>query len=362
MVTVNLLEYEAKQILAQSNIPIPHSQVVRAGKHTDLNVPVVLKSQVPTGGRGKLGGIKLIEDDHEIAEAAKQLFDLEIKGFKPSSLLAEEKLDIAREFYLSILIDRISSSIQIVAHPDGGVEVEENNPDDFLKLTISGQNLSAHAESIGEQLTELYDTPEQSFVLQDMVENLYRCFVKNDATLIEINPLILTADNQLVAGDCKMTLDGSAAFRHKEWSFEGEQPEANFVTLNPSGSVATIANGAGLAMATVDAVADYGMKPANFLDIGGGANAESVLAAFRRIMEYPSVKVIVINIFAGITRCDEVARAIIEARSNITDLPPLCIRLAGTNYQEAVNLLEAEEIATLPTLEDCLEAAKEYIS
>ena len=353
---MNLLEYEAKSILRKHSIPTPKSRLVKQGVTPEPNLPFVLKSQVPIGGRGKLGGIKIVDDAATLPNVIDDLFALDIKGFKPSALLAEEKLDIAKEFYLSILIDRASSQIQLVAHPEGGIEIESHDPSEFLRETLSSTN----SEILGEQLAELYDTPEQTFALQDLVENLYDCFVKNDATLLEINPLVLTSDGRLVAGDCKMVLDDAAAFRHPEWDFEQESVEANFVTLDSNGTVATIANGAGLAMATVDAVANSGMQPANFLDIGGGANSESVMKAFKRIMEYPNVRAIVINIFAGITRCDEVAKAIIQAKSQFSNLPPLCIRLSGTNYEQAVELLAAENIPLLPTLEDCLKAAKEY--
>lgn len=353
---MNLLEYEAKQLLQAHDIPTPSHTIISPDTNSYPSTPVVLKSQVPVGGRGKLGGVKVVDDNTQVSVVAQQIFALDIKGYKPSVLLAEEKLDIAREFYLSVIIDRSNAEIQLVAHPAGGVEVEENSADEFLRTTLT----NANSVAVGVQLAELYDIPDQTFVLQDLAESLYECFVKNDATLIEINPLVLTAKNELIAGDCKITLDASAAFRHPEWDFEAKNPETNFVTLDTKGNVATIANGAGLAMATVDAVADYDMTPANFLDIGGGANADSVLAAFRRIMTYPSVRVIVVNIFAGITRCDEVAKAIIEASRSIDRLPPLCIRLAGTNYDEAASLLKTEGISTLPTLEDCLQAAKEY--
>jgi succinyl-CoA synthetase beta subunit len=156
-----------------------------------------------------------------------------------------------------------------------------------------------------------------------------------------------------------VNLDDAAIFRHPEWSFEQEKTEANFVTLDPNGNVATIANGAGLAMATVDAVADAGLTPANFLDIGGGASEASVLAAFKRIMEYPNIKVIIINIFAGITRCDEVAKAIIAAKSQLADLPPLAIRLTGTNYDEAARLLADQNITMQPSLQSAIDTAKE---
>lgn len=352
-----LLEYEAKEILSKYGIPTPTGIVVK-DKGINLEVPCVLKSQVPTGGRGKLGGIRVIEAPDELPTAVQSLLGLDIKGYVPSTILAEEKLEIDKEFYLSIVIDRANATLQLVAHKNGGVEVEANDPDGFLKIDL----LTTTPTALGEQLAELYDIPGQTFALQDLAEKLQNCFIKNDATLIEINPLALTTDDKLVAGDCKMTLDDAAAFRHPEWNFEQTSKEVNFVSLDEDGTVGIIANGAGLAMATVDAVADAGMRPANFLDVGGGANAASVLAAFRRIMEYRGVKAIVINIFAGITRCDEVARAIIEAKEQIADLPPLCIRLAGTNYTEAKLLLDDAEISLLPTLKECLDTAKKEVS
>lgn len=350
-----LLEYEAKQLLHKSGIPIPHGFVIKEG--TQLATPVVLKSQVPTGGRGKLGGIKVVDSPKDTIPAIQSLLRLSIKGHQPSVLLAEEKLAIAKEYYVSIMVDREKATIQLVAHPIGGIEVEANDPDGFLKIDL----LATPASVAGEQLTELYNIPNKTFVLQELIQNLQDCLVQNDATLIEINPLVLTSSGEIVAGDCKMTLDDAAAFRHPEWNFEHTPQEVNFVSLDKSGTIATIANGAGLAMATVDAVADAGMQPANFLDIGGGANAASVLRAFNRIMEYPNIKAIVINIFAGITRCDEVARAIVEAKKQLPNLPALCIRLAGTNYDEAKQLLDQESIKLLPTLKQCIEAAKQEV-
>lgn len=353
---MNLLEYEAKQLLRDAHVTVPQGVTVTLGEPTNVSSPAVLKSQVPIGGRGKLGGVRVVDDPSDAEMACAALFDLPIKGFLPRTVLIEEKLMIARELYLSIVIDRVSSEIIVIAHPDGGIEVENNTTEEFLRAVLTPDNTLI----VGEQLAELYDIPEQTFALQDIVKNLYDCFVRQDMTLLEINPFVLTDDDRLVAGDCKVTLDTAAAFRHPEWSFEQRPTETNFVTLDKDGTVATIANGAGLAMATVDAVADYGMQPANFLDIGGGANAESVIQAFQRIMDYPNVKVVVINIFAGITRCDEVAKAIIHATSQFSSLPPLCIRLSGTNHEQAAELLAAEQISLLPTLEDCLVVAKEY--
>lgn len=350
-----LLEHEAKYILHKASIPIPASFLVSSNETTNLTFPLILKSQVPTGGRGKAGGVRIVKDQEEYDRVASELFTLPIRSFLPKHLLAEEVLDIDRELYVAIMINRDDECINIMAHTNGGIEVESNMEDGYWKMAIRDKT---SFDTVGENLAEYYDLPGQTFALQDLLEHLYGCFTTNDATLIEINPLILTKEGNLIAGDCKMTLDDAATFRHQDWQFENMPTGNNFVTLDVGGSVATIANGAGLAMATVDAVAARGLVPANFLDIGGGANSESVLTAFRKIMEFRDVKAIVINIFAGITRCDEVARAIIAARKQIDNLPPLAIRLAGTNIDIAKELLAAEAIPLLPTLEECLMAAE----
>ena len=349
---MKLLEYEAKNVLAESRIPIPKGSLIT--DPAKLTLPVVLKSQVPTGGRGKAGGIIVVELPDQLHATIDTLLNLDIKGFTPQNILAEEKLSIKSEFYLSILVDRQSAGIQLIAHKDGGVEVEDNT--DFKTWAIN----ESTSEVLGQSLAEYYELTGQTFVLQDLVENLKTCLVKNDATMIEINPLVLTADDKLIAGDCKMTLDDAAAFRH-EWNFEEKPVEANFVTIDPNGNTATIANGAGLAMATVDAAYEAGLTPANFLDIGGGANEETLLKAFNRIVEYPNLQAIIINIFAGITRADEVANAIVSAKQQITNLPPLFIRLAGTNYEAAAKILTKERIVIMPNLASCLTAAKEVI-
>jgi succinyl-CoA synthetase beta subunit len=354
---VKLLEYEAKAILSNYNIAVPASTVIKSSSPPNLTIPIVLKSQVPVGGRGKAGGIKIIDNIADVRDTITSLFNIEIKGFKPNAILAEEKLNIKNEYYLSLLIDRASSSIRLIANLNGGVEVESNPVDSYLNIEIQAESVEAD----GQQLADYLHLPGQTFVLQDLIEKLYKCFVASDALLLEINPLVFTTDQKLVAGDCKITLDNNAAFRH-EWAYEEKPTEANFVTLDPAGNIATIANGAGLAMATVDAAADYGMKPANFLDIGGGANTASLLASFKRITSFSNVQAIVINVFAGITRCDEVARAIIEARKQMSDLPPLFICLAGTNFEAAAKLLASEAIPLMSTLEDCLKAAHSEVT
>jgi len=304
------------------------------------------------GGRGKVGGVRIVEKAEEVSNTASEILSLTIKGHTPKVLLAEELLSIEHEYYLSLVINKSAAVIELMAHKEGGVEVEEQS--NFKRWPIDDQNTA----NVAAELADYYDFNDTEN-LSMLLTNLYRCFTQSDATLLEINPLILTVDNKLVAGDCKMTLDDAARFRHPEWDFEEAPANANFVTLDPHGSVATIANGAGLAMATVDAVADAGFTPANFLDVGGGANEASVLAAFEKIMEYPNISAIVINIFAGITRCDEVAKAIISAKDQISDLPKLYIRLAGTNYEAADELLTSAGIPLLPSLADCLAAIQE---
>lgn len=359
MTLVNLVEYESKKLLESAGIQTPLGGLVRNNQVPVDTFPVVLKSQVPVGGRGKAGGILIVNTQQEAEQAIKDIFKLEIKGHLPTEILAEEKLAIDRELYLSLLVDRKTANLKLIAHTNGGIEVEANKNFASWQVEYSQPDF----DMLGQALADYYNLQDQTFALQDIVQNLHKCLKQNDATLIEINPLIVTKQGAVIAGDAKITLDDAALFRHPEWQqLENNQPkDANFVTINLDGNVATIANGAGLAMATVDAVYDAGLQPANFLDIGGGANTETLLKAFKKIVEYPNIQAIVINIFAGITRSDEVAMAIIAARQQITNLPPLFIRLAGTNYQEAAELLEAEAITIMPNLAACLSATKEVV-
>lgn len=350
-----LLEYEAKNLLRAAGIKVPAGITVVDNRNFDTaNLPAVVKSQVPTGGRGKAGGIRVVKNEDELARAVRHIFELEIKGYRPHSLLVEELLVIKHEYYLSLIVNREQGTIELVAHREGGVEVESHQTNEFFRRELDGKN----SEGVGDSLADYLELPEKSFVLQTMVEELYSCFVTNDATLLEINPLVLTDDGKLVAGDCKMLLDDAAMFRHLDWDFEDKPADSNFVTLNHEGTVATIANGAGLAMATVDAVKDAGLTPANFLDIGGGATTEKVVESFRRITQFPHVSAIIINIFGGIVRCDTVAQAIIEAKHQLPKLPALYIRLSGNRSQEAAELLAAEQLTLYATLEGCLEAMK----
>jgi len=347
---MKLLEYEAKQLLAHSHLRIPKGTLIAPKSVLPNCLPLVLKSQVPVGGRGKAGGVIIVTEPDTLVSSIKKLFKLSIKGFTPKTLLAEEKIDIARELYISLTLDQRRAAVRLTAHRNGGVDVEVNK--DFFTTLITIETV----DNCAAKLAMYFQSDSKS--VRVFLGSLLQAFIKNDATLLEINPLIVTSEGKFVCGDCKMECDDAAAFRHPDWKFVDTPVNTNFVTLNERGEVATIANGAGLAMATVDAVTHHKLTPANFLDIGGGANEKTVLAAFEKIAAFPDVKVIVINIFAGITRCDEVARAIIAAKRYYPHLPSLCIRLAGTNFEEAVQLLTAENIPTLATLEECLEIAE----
>lgn len=346
---MRLLEYEAKRLLATSGIAVPNSQLLHAPDELPEVFPAVIKAQVLTGRRNKFGGIQLVREQGKLAEAVRSVFVADIDGYTATSVLAEELLDIDREFYLNVSVDRDEQAIVLMAHKDGGVDIESQPIDAFFRETL---NEDTEAQAL--RLAEYFGLESHEFALGELIEKITSCIHTNDALLCEINPLVLTHDNRLVAADCKMELDNAASFRHPDWDFYDKSASANFVELDKEGVVATIANGAGLAMATVDAVSATGYSPANFLDIGGGASKETILAAFHELMKYPKLEAIVINIFAGITRCDEVARAILAARDEITNLPPLYIRLDGTNVDQAKDILAESQLPLYPSLDDAI--------
>ena len=348
---MRLLEYEAKNLLSTYRIPIPRGKIFAINELQNITTPVVLKSQIPVGGRGKLGGVRIIRQQTEIQPIAQAIFNLKIRGFLPNKLLAEEILNIDREFYFSLIINRETAAIELLAHAKGGVDIESQDTADFFRRDIVNEKF----ESLADELADYLDIADKAFLLQDIIENAYRCFIDNDCLLLEINPLILTSDGRLIAGDAKITVDDAAAFRHLDWQFEDNSTEHNFVILNRDGAVATIANGAGLAMATVDAVTASSLTPANFLDIGGTATSDKILDCFHQITTLDNIKVIIINIFGGIVRCDEVARAIIDAQRQIPDLPKLAIRLSGNRESEARQLLAQYDLPLFDSLETILE-------
>ncbi|MBF1042402.1 MAG: hypothetical protein HXL04_01775 [Candidatus Nanosynbacter sp.] len=348
---MRLLEYEAKNLLSACGMPVPRGKVFAINESQTIAAPIVLKSQVPIGGRGKLGGVQIVRRQSDVESIARKMFNLKIKGFLPSKLLAEEILDINREFYFSLNINRQTASIELLAHTSGGVEIESQDTTDFFRRDIVNEKF----ESLADELADYLNIADKTFLLQDIIQNACRCFIDNDCLILEINPLILTKDGNLTAGDAKITVDDAAAFRHLDWRFEDNSTEHNFVILNRDGVVATIANGAGLAMATVDAVTASGLTPANFLDIGGTATSDKILDCFRQITTLDNINVIIINIFGGIVRCDEVARAIIDAQRQIPNLPKLTIRLSGNRESEARQLLAQYNLPLFDGLEAILE-------
>lgn len=342
---MNLLEHHAKTLLAEHGLPVPHSWLIRQGESLPENIlyPVVAKSQVPVGGRGKAGGIISVEAEHELASILEKIFALDIKGHTPSAVLLEERLVAKRELYLSLRLNRDTRQIEWLASSNGGVEIEEN------ATSVKTVPLSKRDE-----LASILGVKTET--LAPILEGIERCFFASDLLLLEINPLIETSDSRLVCADAKCLVDDNARFRHPElpWLLvEGNPPKPL------GGNIGCIANGAGMAMSTMDTIVASGGKPANFLDIGGGTGEKEFVIALRNIMEMPGVTSIIVNIFAGISRCDEIARGIIAAREQLPNLPPLFIRLEGTNRDIAAELLHAAEIAIEPDLKTCVKKAME---
>ncbi|MGC8879512.1 MAG: ADP-forming succinate--CoA ligase subunit beta, partial [Anaerolineae bacterium] len=327
---MKLHEYQSKRIFARYGLPVPQGNVATTPSEARqiahlLGGSVVVKAQVLTGGRGKAGGILLAQDATEAEEAARRIIGMSIKGLTVHKVLVECAAEIAREMYMSIAIDRTHRKPVMIVSAQGGIEIEElarNKPDMIFRLLIDPLRglMDYQARNLAFDLG-LHSGLIRPFTA--IARGLWRAFVENDATLAEINPLVITPDGQMIAADGKITLDDNALFRHLELSEmrdvqeeteaqrQARQADLSYVKLD--GDIGCMVNGAGLAMATMDLVDLYGGRPANFLDIGGGARANKVAAALRIILSDPDVKVILINIFGGITRCDEVARGLLAA-------------------------------------------------
>lgn len=340
---MQLLEFQAKRLLQESGLPVPSGQVtLRRGSLPLATFPAVVKSQVPVGGRGKLGGIRVVTTETELQEAAETLWELDIKGFQPETLLIEEALDIERELYLALRLNRDERRVEWLVSENGGMEIEAHS--DAVTAVDRTQTNASHI--VSHSLTLSLHT------LQQILTKLEECFFDNDLLLLEINPLVVTSSGTLVCADAKIMVDDNSHFRHE--SFDWPEPEA----IKPlGGSVGVIANGAGMAMSTMDTIYAAGGKPANFLDIGGGTGEDVFVKNLRAINELPGVSSIIVNIFAGITRCDDIARGIIAAEKQIKNLVPLFIRLEGTNKDEAADLLKQAHITLQPDLKSCIKLA-----
>jgi succinyl-CoA synthetase beta subunit len=354
---MKLLEHEAKNLFAKYHLPTPAGRLWRAGQQIgELNLPAVVKAQVPVGGRGKAGGIRLVETRAELEVAGAALLGRELLGHTVGSVLVEDQVVPTRELYVAIALDRAKQAFVLLGHPVGGIDINNAAGADgaVLKIVLDGAPPPA---AVGRLLDHVALDASWLKPLEKLVSSLWQLCVQEDAVLVEVNPLMTTADGRLICADAKIELDDDAAFRHTDRVLDTTPASAQFVVLSPLGTIATLANGAGLAMATNDAIKAAGEEPANFFDVGGGTGTAAMIRGFHQIAALPSVQAIVVNIFAGITRCDEVARAIIEARAANAHMKPLFIRLAGTNAAEGAQLLKAAGLALWPTLGDCVEQA-----
>ena len=367
---MDLVEYQGKQYFARYGLPISPGEVANSVGEAEaaaarLGYPVVVKAQVQVGGRGKAGGIKLANSAAEVAEHATAILGMVIKGHVVRRLWIEKATDIAKEYYASFTLDRSAKLHLAMVSARGGVDIEqvvEEDPDAIARLHVNpldGVTL--------EQMRELVDRAGLDLAAREgaaeILVKLYKCYIEGDADLVEINPLVLTTDGEVRVLDAKVTLDDDAAFRHPEWAEienMGESSERerlakakglSYIPLD--GTVGIIANGAGLAMSTVDMVSQVGGRAANFLDVGGGADEDGMASALEVINLDPSVRAILVNIFGGIVRCDEVARGIVAALDRVDITSQIVLRLDGTNAAEARQIIAArgsEKIISEPTM------------
>ncbi|GAP17770.1 ADP-forming succinate--CoA ligase subunit beta [Levilinea saccharolytica] len=371
---MKLHEYQSKTIFSRYKIPIPRGRVAATASEAkqiaeELGGRVVIKAQVLVGGRGKAGGIRLAKNSKEAEELATVILGMDIKGLPVRKLLVDETVRIQKEIYLGITNDRTMNRPVMMASSEGGVEIEEVariSPDKIIKTHIDP--LLGLRDYQARDLAVSIDLPRDLWRgFQEICHGLWNAYSQSDASLAEINPLVITVENRLLALDGKMVVDDNALFRHPdladmrdldvEAAPEVEARKYGLSYIQLDGEIGCMVNGAGLAMATMDIIQLYGGTPANFLDIGGGASAEKVGAAFRIILSDPKVKVVLINIFGGITRCDEVARGILGAISEVKPKIPMVVRLVGTNAAEGLRLLGDAHMVTAETLVDAAQTA-----
>lgn len=366
---MKLHEYQSKQIFARYGIPIPKGRVAASAMEArqiaeELGGRVVVKSQVLVGGRGKAGGIRLAKNAREAEDVATQILGMEIKGLPVRKILIDPAANIEQEIYLGITNDRAARRPVFMSSAAGGVEIEEvarTNPEKIIKVHIDPllglRDYQARDIAIGIDLAKEYWKQ-----FGEICRGLWRAYVDCDATLVEINPLVILKEKSLLALDGKMLLDDNALFRHpdlaelrdidEEATAETEARKYGLSFIKLEGNIGCMVNGAGLAMTTMDIVKLFGGEPANFLDIGGGAGADKVAAALRIILSDKNVKAILFNVFGGITRCDEVARGILIALKEVKPTIPMIVRLVGTNAEEGRTLLSDAKMITADTLAD----------
>lgn len=361
-------EYQAKEFFSRYNIPVKsHKLCFNATEaaeawHEFPSGVVVVKAQVLTGGRGKAGGIKLAKSESETEKYAQDILGMNIQGFTVEKIIVTEAVDIEKEYYISFVIDRNSKSVLLMMSPDGGIDIEtvaRETPDRIYKFSIDP--LVGLPDYLARKYAfKLFDNIEQVNKMAVILQDLYRLFIEKDASLTEINPLVLTTDGSLVAIDGKMTFDGNALYRHPdvtslfeptpEEKIEAKAKEKGFSYVHLDGEIGCMVNGAGLAMATMDMIKLYGGSPANFLDIGGSSNPQKVIDAMKLLLSDKQVKSVLINIFGGITRCDDVARGLITAFEEINTTIPIIVRLTGTNEKEGRELLKDTLLISADTM------------
>ena len=372
---MKLYEYEAREIFSKYSIPVPRGFLVRGLNEVyrvlkEISFPIVIKAQVLVARRARLGGIKFADNVEDALRIIKEMLERELNGFKVREVLLVEKVDIVKEFYVGFVIDRASKSIAFIASRYGGMELEDiarQRPESIVKYKLDiftgfrdyiARNTAYKLELSGESIKDFIK----------ITTSLYRLFIDYECELAEINPLALTPDNRLLALDTRMIVDDNALYRHPELINKGElrtlskdeirAREYGFNYIELEGDIGIIGNGAGLTMATMDLVGLYGGKPADFLDIGGGARADRVKEALKILLKNRRVKVILINILGGITRCDEVANGIIKALEETGINKPLIVRLTGTEEEKGRNILRIHDIQVFNSIE---EAAREAV-
>ncbi len=371
---MKLQEYQAKRIFGQFGVPVPLGDVATTPAEArafaeKAGGPVVIKSQVLVGGRGKAGGIKVARTPDDAEAVAGRILGMKIKGLTVKKVLVDPAADIRKELYLGMVLDRARRRVVIMASSEGGVDIEEvaaSTPEKIITAAVDPclglKEYQARDLALGIGLPK-----EQIGKFAQICQSLYDCYLGCDASLAEINPLAILGDGALMALDGKMVLDDSALFRHPDLAAlrdeDEETPEEREARLNGlsyvklDGQIGCMVNGAGLAMATMDIIQHFGGSPANFLDVGGGAKADKVAAALRIILSEPNVKAVLFNIFGGITRCDEVARGILQALTQVPTQVPMVVRLVGTNYEEGRAILAEAKMATAETLAEAAQKA-----
>lgn len=370
-------EYQARELFERYGIPVNEGRLVSSGPEARSASrdagwkQTVVKAQVLAGGRGKAGGVKLARTPDEVEEKARGILGLEIKGYPVEKVLVCDAVEIAREIYLGMVLDRSKQGVTLMLTAEGGVEIEElaaSNPDAIHKMTLYPHR-ALDESALDRFIAKALPDDDQRSQALATTKALFRLFVETDASLAEINPFALTPEGRLVAIDGKVNFDDNALFRHpdieamrnpeEESADETEAREKNLSFVSLDGQIGCVVNGAGLAMATLDLVKHYGGEPANFLDVGGSSNPRKVADALGIILRNPKVKAILINIFGGITRCDDIANGLLMAREQLDVNVPLVIRLVGTNQKEGRRILEG---AGLKAGDDLDEAVKSVIA